>query len=157
MELETASRSGHTNIDLDKNRIMIIGGRKDKIYEIHSFPINYSEEYDRSILGSVIETQIELNIIKALKKNPGGRRNAACIKVNKNNILIFGGETFESNFKNPIDDILILDFQSAKWFIAGKTGVQLQYHSICNLGGRYLVHGGLTVNNRTNNFTYEIC
>jgi hypothetical protein len=135
---------------------MVIGGRKDKIYEIHSFPIHYSNENDKSTLGTVIEANIASNNLKILKKDPGGRRGAACIKINKDKILIHGGETFESHFRNPVDDMLILDLQTFKWFIGGETGVQLQCHSICNLEGRYIIHGGLTVNNQTNNFTYEI-
>ena len=135
---------------------MIIGGRKDKVYEIHYFPIQHSNE-NECMLGTTIEKTFETGNLKLLKKDPGGRRGAACVKINKNIILIHGGETFESHFKNPVDDILLLNLQTLKWFIVCQTGIQLQCHSICNLEGRFIIHGGLSANNQTNNLTYEIC
>ena len=156
LTVETASRSGHANIELDKNHLMVIGGRKDKVFEIHSFNINYSDKDEKSTIGTIIEANIDSNNCKALKKDPGGRRGAACIKISKSLCLIHGGETFESHFRNPVDDILVFNVTTFKWYSVGETGIQLQNHTICNIEGRFVIHGGLSVNNQTNNLTYEI-
>lgn len=143
---------------MDKNHLLIIGGRKDKVFELHSCSLNASENINSS-LGSLIDASIESNnsnVCKLLKKEPQGRRFAVCIKLTKTTCLLHGGETFDSHFRNPVDDILILHMPTFKWYSLGETGVHLQAHTICNLEGRFIVHGGLTSGNHVSNMTYEL-
>lgn len=163
IELDCTSRSGHVAISA-ANRVILIGGRKDKLVEIHSFPVATVISFnDRSHTCFEISSRIEAdmaaaqNHVKSLKKEPGGRRGAACIQLSESVCVLHGGETFDSNFREPCGDLLVLNLTSFKWYSLGSTGVNLQNHSIGNLNGRILVHGGLTNNNQINNTTYELC
>jgi hypothetical protein len=134
---------------------MIIGGRKDKVIEIHnSFSLKVESAAKMSAKIKLADDTLARTM---LKKDPGGRRFAICTQINDTVCLIHGGETFDSHFREPVGDALLLDTTTLKWFNLGYTGVQLQNHTVCLIDGTHLiVHGGLGVKNKTNNITYEI-
>lgn len=158
LELETASRSGHIALNLDKNQVIVIGGRKDRIIEVHSFPTdekkNNSTDKISSYLSSIISDKN--SDCKSLKNSPGGRRFSAGIKIG-DFCLLHAGETFDSHFREPQQDLLLLQLSTLKWFNLGDTGVNLQNHTISNLNNRFIVNAGLSLKGKTNEITYELC
>ena len=58
LELNTASRSGHAALNIDKSHIMIIGGRKDRMIEIHSFPTIEKPSLVKQNLETYLESLI---------------------------------------------------------------------------------------------------
>jgi len=158
LELNTASRSGHAALNIDKNHIMIIGGRKDRMIEIHSFPTIEKPSLVKQNLESYLESLIldKNSELKSLKNDPGGRRFFAAIKMG-DLCLIHAGETFDSHFRDPQHDLLLLHMPSMKWYNLGGTGVSLQNHSCVKLCDKVIIHGGLGLKNSVNDITYELC
>ena len=155
VELDTASRSGHVCLNLDKNRVLLIGGRKDKVIEIHSFPTDEKSILKNEKLSSYLRAIISDKQTE-LKNAPGGRRFAAAVRID-DFCLIHAGETFDSHFREPQKDLLLLHLSSLKFYSLGDLGVNLQDHIICNLNNRYIIHGGLGSKCKTNEITYELC
>ncbi len=154
-ELDTASRSGHVCLNLNKNKVLLIGGRKDKIIEIHSFPTAENsflknEKISNYLVSIISDKQTEL------KNTPSGRRFAAAVKID-DFCLIHAGETFDSHFREPRKDLLLLNLSSLKFYNLGDLGVNLQNHTICDLNNRYVIHGGSSLKNKMNQITYELC
>ena len=158
LELDTASRSGHVAINIDKHRLMIIGGRKDKVIEIHSFSTHGAVSPLLEKLSLYLESLIsdKNSELKNLKSAPGGRRFFVAAKIG-DFCLIHAGETFDSHFRDPQQDLLLLQLSSMRWFNLGSTGVHLQNHTCVNLSDRFIIHGGLGLKNSINQNTYELC
>ena len=84
LELNTASRSGHVALNIDKNHVMVIGGRKDRVTEIHPFQMNENSSLVKHSLAALFESLIsEKNSeLKSLKNTSNfGRRFFAAVKT----------------------------------------------------------------------------
>ena len=126
---------------------MVIGGRKDKVVEIHSFPTDFKTLNKSPKISTYLEPL--LKELKSLKNIPGGRRFAAAAQIG-DFCLVHAGETFDSHFRVPQQDILLLQLSTMKWFSLGDIGINLQNHTISNLNGSLIVHGGLGLKNKIN-------
>ncbi len=156
--MNTASRSGHVALNIDKNHIMVIGGRKDRVIEIHSFPTSENPSFaTKESLSPFFESIIsDKNSGVKILKNASGRRFFVAVNLG-DFCLIHAGETFDSHFREPQHDLLLLHIPTMRWFNMGGTGVNLQNHSCVCLNDRILIHGGIGLKNSVNDITYELC
>lgn len=153
LEVDTASRSGHATLSIDKNHIIVIGGRKDKVTEIHKFQTNDVVVHENLIWKELNSFVLDKNL--EFKKSPGGRRFSAIIKIG-DFCLIHAGETFDSHFRAPQQDLIILQLSTMKWYNMGDCGISIQNHTISCVNKRLIIVGGLVLNNKINEKTYEL-
>lgn len=149
MPLGVASRSGHTATAVN-NTLLVVGGRDDKLFEVHKIPPAFSQT--SHILG-LNDLASSLPVISKL---PGGRKNHSALAAD-NLILVYGGETFDGRSKEPVSDIYIIDIQNSySWKHLGKTGIGRAGH-ICVLhNNAVIIHGGVGEGNKVSNFTLKL-
>lgn len=157
LPIDCASRSGHVTLGIDKAQILVYGGRKDKDLENHRLsPFEYN-----SRLKNIKIENFFINVLNSkegvlCKKPPGGRRFSIACKLD-DFLLIHGGETFDSNFREPVGDFLAYHFPSQNWYSFVTTDlIGLQNHSISILEDRLIIHGGIGAKNLVNSITYEV-
>lgn len=104
---------------------------------MHSFPTDFKTLNKSPKISTYLESL--LKDFKSLKNIPSGIRFAAAAQI---------GEIFDSYFRVPQQDILLLQLSKMKWFSLGDIGINLQNHTISNLNGSLIVHGGLGLKSR---------
>lgn len=147
MAMAVASRSGHTTSCL-QNSMVIVGGRSDKLFEIHKVPHALSTSASFTMqLSSPIPTMTKL---------PCCRKNHSATVLG-HYILIFGGETFDGKSKEPVQEIYIIDSkENYSWKYLGKTSLGRAGHIAAAFDNSIVIHGGVGEKNVVSNLTYQL-
>ena len=132
----TASRSGHTSTCVGNN-IYIIGGRDDRLVEIHS---GFSSPQRT---GGITSKFTEISkLLKPLTKGPNGRKNHVAIP-GTGALLLHGGETFDGRSREPVGELLLMVTKPhLSWYRLGNSCVSRANHVWCTDGERVIFHGG---------------
>ena len=146
----TASRSGHTSTCVGNN-IYIIGGRDDRLVEVHA---GFSSS---NRTGSVTSKFTEISkLLKPLTKGPNGRKNHIAIP-GPSALLLHGGETFDGRSREPIGEMLLMVTKPhLSWYRLGNSKVSRANHVCCTDGERVIFHGGFAGKGVIYGDTYEL-
>ena len=133
----TASRSGHTTTCVG-NIVYIIGGRDDRLVEMHS---GFSSPH---AYGKVTSKFTEIaKIMKPVTKPPNGRKNHIVVP-GPGALLLHGGETFDGRSREPVGDMfLMVTKPHLSWYKLGTSKVCRANHVLCYDSERVLFHGGI--------------
>ena len=146
MPISVASRSGHSTSTF-KNTAVIVGGRSDKLYEMHKVAHAFS--------SSSPSTQITSKN-PAMAKLPGGRKHHSATVLG-NNILVFGGETFDGKSKEPVSEMYLIDSKdSFSWKSLGKAAIGRSGHVAVAFNNGVVIHGGVGERNLVSNLTFHL-
>ena len=146
----TASRSGHTSTCVGNN-IYIIGGRDDRLVEIHS---GFSSQDKHGAVTSKFKEIAKL--LTSMTKPPGGRKNQIIVP-GPDAMLMHGGETFDGRSREPVGEMfLMVTKPHLSWYKLGTSKVCRASHVCCSDGERVLFHGGIAGRGIVYGDTYEL-
>ena len=146
----TASRSGHTSTCVGNN-IYIIGGRDDRLIEIHA---GFSSPKKCGAVESKF-TEIA-KLLTSMTKPPNGRKNHIVVPGH-GALLLHGGETFDGRSREPVGEMyLLVTKPHIAWYKLGNSKVCRANHVCCSDGERVLFHGGIAGRGIVYGDTYEL-
>ncbi len=130
------SRSGHT-ADIIGNNLYVIGGRDDKLVEIHS-GYKYGGP-ESTIMPKLISYA---GTLKALPKPPGGRKNHGTAS-GAGAIFVYGGDTFDGRCREPVGEMYLMKVKpTMTWYKLGVSPLGRTGHSVSVSGDYIVMHGG---------------
>lgn len=147
MAISVASRSGHTSVIL-KNKLIIIGGRDDKVVELHKLSTG------RRVEQCAAHSMLSASRSSTLQKPPGGRKNHSTVALGPS-IFIYGGETFDGRSKEPVSEMYMIDEQNLlSWKSLGKANIGRSGHACFMTSDSVYIHGGIGEGNCVTGGTY---
>ncbi|KAK7091531.1 kelch domain-containing protein 9-like [Littorina saxatilis] len=135
-----SSRSGHTATFLG-SKLYIIGGRSDNLLEVsqgyHPPPACPSDTM------KTISEAAKSGYLKHLPKMPCGRKNHVTVS-GPGTILIYGGETFDGRCREPVGEMIVIQFTPGpQFYTLGVSRIGRAGH-ICIVTKDFVImHGGL--------------
>ena len=135
--IDIDSRSGHTT-HIMGDKMVILGGRSDKSFEVHSF----GRVHDPSppLLSNISG---HMGSLKPLPKPPCGRKHHVAIGGH-GIVLLHGGETFDGRSRDPVPEVYVLKFKPQLcWFKLDNAPIGRAGHSLSAGQDKVVVHGGL--------------
>lgn len=147
-----ASRSGHT-ATCTKSSIAIVGGRSDKLIELHRLPSKgVVPPASSDLIGSLVKAEA----CQPVAKLPAGRKGHSAFNIG-DQILVYGGETFDGRNKEPASEIYLIDSKNSySWKYLGKTNIQRAGHCCVSCEHGVFIHGGVGEKNLVTNLTCRL-